>query len=112
MAGLDCWGQLLMVRREMGLPDLDPLSGVTRHTPLSMAHRYREVSGMLEECVPQHAAIAAVFRARVFVHVAVVITIDNRLAVLETNPKSGARWLWLRDFLSLYQAVTFYRDRT
>jgi hypothetical protein len=109
-AGLDCWGQLLLVRAELGCRPLPSLGGVTRHTIRTMGSRYTEVSNGLQVCQPEPGAIAAVFRGALFVHVGVVVDIEGRLAVLETNPASGARWLRVPEFLSLYYKVIFYRD--
>lgn len=43
--------------------------------------------------------------------VGVVVDIDGRLAVLETNPNSGPRWLYLRQFEATYLKVIYYRDQ-
>lgn len=110
LAGLDCWGQLLLVRAELGCQPLPSLGGVTRHTVRTMGSQYAEVSNGLEVCEPEVGAIAAVFRGALFVHVGIVIEIDGILAVLETNPASGARWLRVPEFLSFYYKVIFYRD--
>lgn len=110
MQGGDCWFFVLSVRADLGLPPLPPLHSTTRHTPLAMAHEYEQVSGTLEQCEPQVGAVAAVFRGRLMVHVGIVLEIDGRLAVLETNPGSGPRWLRVRDFVERYYRVIFYRD--
>lgn len=110
MAGGDCWFLTCAVREEMGLPGLPSLGGTTRHTPLAMAHEYERVSAGLEVCEPCEGAIAAVFRGKLMIHVGVVVTIDGRLAVLETNPASGPRWMWTHDFIQRYFKVIFYRD--
>lgn len=110
MGGLDCWGQVMRVRGEIGLPELPTIGDTTRHTPLAMAHYYDSVSSTLSQCEPEPGAVAAVFRGRLMVHVGVVLEIDGRLAVLETNPGSGARWLRVRDFVERYYRVIFYRD--
>ena len=110
MAGHDCWGQLLLLRAELGCAPLPSLGGVTRGTPLAMCSQYADVSAALEQCEPEVGAIAAVFRGRAFVHCGVVIEIDGRLAVIETNPGSGPRWLHVRRFLDQYARVIFYRD--
>lgn len=112
MEGLDCWGQLLLVRRAMGLPELPSIGPVSRAEPLEMQHQYRRVQATLEACLPQPGAIAAVFRGTAFVHVGVVVEIDGRLAVLETNQGSGPRWKSVADFVDTYYKVIFYRDKS
>lgn len=111
--GFDCWGLTLLVRRELGLPELEGPAEANRENPLAMQRLYsRLTTGPLEK-VPDllPGDVAAVFRSRILVHVAVAIEIDGRIALLETNPGSGVRWLYLDRFLQAYYQVTFYRDR-
>lgn len=111
MAGGDCWFFAMSVRQELGCQPLPALETVTRHTPHAMGHNYTSVSALLEPCDPEVGAIAAVFKGRAFVHVGVVVEIDGRLAVLETNQGSGPRWMRLPQFLDFYFKVIFYCDR-
>lgn len=109
MHGGDCWYFVCAVREDLGLPSLPSLGGTTRHTPLAMAHEYERVSSGLEVCEPCEGAIAAVFRGKLMVHVGIVVMIDGRLAVLETNPASGPRWMWTHYFVQRYFKVIFYK---
>lgn len=111
MAGLDCWGQMLLIRAELECADLPALTAVTRHTVQAMGSEYRSISGRLEACDPEQGAIAAVFKGKAFVHVGVVVEIDGRLGVLETNEATGPRWMRVPQFLDTYYKVIFYRDR-
>jgi len=112
--GFDCWGLTLLVRREMGLPELEGPADANRENPLAMQRLYSRITSGPLEPVPdlQPGDVAAVFRARVLVHVAVAVEIDGRIALLETNPGSGVRWMYLDRFLQTYYQVTFYRDRS
>lgn len=111
--GFDCWGLALLVRKELGLPDLAGPQEANRDNPMAMQKLYREVSeAALEPCDSLRPGdLAAVFKARVMVHVAVAVEIDGRIALLETNPSSGVRWMFLDRFLQTYYKVIFYRDR-
>jgi hypothetical protein len=111
--GFDCWGLVLLVRAEMGLPALAGPSDANRDNPVAMQRLYKQVSEQsLEKCADLRPGdIAAVFRASVMVHVAVAVEIDGRIALLETNPGSGVRWMFLDRFLQTYYKVAFYRDR-
>jgi ABC-type bacteriocin/lantibiotic exporter with double-glycine peptidase domain len=71
---------------------------------LSERVKFREVA-------PVPGAIATVWRGRLCTHVAVVVEIDNRLGVLETNPSTGPRWLSVADFERNYMKVIYYHDR-
>lgn len=112
LEGLDCWGLVLGIRRDLGFSDLPEIGAVTRHTVQEMQHQFKEVSYTLEKGDPVPGALAAVFRARVFVHVGLVVEIEGRLAVIETNPKTGVRWMFLERFLDVYYKVAFYSDRS
>ena len=113
MKGLDCWGLVLALRDELDFPRLPDIGSVTRHTVQEMQHQFKAVSYTLERVErPSVGSIAAVFRASVFIHVGLVVEIDGRLAVIETNEKTGVRWMYLERFLSVYYKVAFYRDRS
>jgi hypothetical protein len=60
---------------------------------------------------PLPGAIATCWRGRLCTHVALVIEVDGRPAVLETNQASGPRWRWLADFASTQLKVIYYDDR-
>lgn len=111
MEGLDCYGLLIRIREELGLTAPPDVGSITRHNVVGMQHRYSETVGQLEECQPEVGSIAGVFRNKALIHVGVVVSIDGRLSVLETNPKSGPRWLRVREFQDQYAKVIFYRDR-
>lgn len=112
MTGLDCWGLVLQIRRDLGLPELAECSEAVRGNPLEMQRRFKEVSDGLEETAGiDVGTIAAVFKSHVIVHVALALEIEGRLAFIETNPAGGVRWMWADRFLKTYYKVKFYRDR-
>lgn len=112
--GFDCWGLVLLVREELGLPVLDGPSSANKDNPIAMQRLYRSITtGPLEERdTLSPGDVAAVFKAGVMVHVAVAIEIDGRIALIETNPGSGVRWVYLDRFLQTYYKVIFYGDRS
>jgi hypothetical protein len=107
---LDCWGLALRVRRDMGLPELPEVGAFDRMTPMGMKDGYRQVTSSLTESAPAPGSLAAVFKGRAFAHVGVVISVDGRIAVIETNPKTGVRWQWLERFKAENFKVIFYSD--
>lgn len=111
--GFDCWGLTLLIREALGLPVLDGALDANKDNPLAMQRLFRDLTAGPLEQVPElrPGHIAAVFRAQVLVHVAVAIEIDGRMALLETNPGSGVRWMYVDRFLQTYYKVAFYRDR-
>lgn len=111
-AAFDCWGQVRDVRANVfgweWLPSFGAIEdgdkrGLTKAV-LTERVKFREVA-------PVPGAIATVWRGLLCIHVAVVVEIDNRLAVLETNPGSGPRWLSVPDFERQYMKVIYYHDR-
>lgn len=112
-ARYDCWGLVRAVRHELlGLPLLPSFGAVRNTMPAAFTRAYEEQAALMEECQPEPGAIAAVFRGRIVIHVAVVIEVDGALAVLEIrNDRTSARWLRISDFESRYLRVIYYRDK-
>ncbi|QQE90855.1 hypothetical protein [Azotobacter chroococcum] len=107
----NCWGLARSVRHEVyGLPLLPEYGRHVQASPQAQRD-YRFQADLLEECRPEPGAIAAVFRGQLCIHVGVVIEVEGRLAVLETNQLSGCRWLRVPDFERRYLRVIYYRDR-
>lgn len=109
----DCWGLVRAARHELlGLPLLPSFGAVRNTMPAAFTRAYEEQAALMEECQPEPGAIAAVFRGRIVIHVAVVIEVDGALAVLEIrNDRTSARWLRIPDFESRYLRVIYYRDK-
>lgn len=109
LPGIDCWGLVLLVRRELGLPELDS-NEVSGKDARGFTLAYRRQIRALEVCEPQQGAIAAAFRGSLCLHVAVVVEIEGRLAALEIT-ETGARWMRLPVFEQKYPRVIYYRDK-
>ena len=106
----DCWSLCRSIRHEvLGLPLL-PSFGHVRHTmPREFTKSYRAVAKTMTRCEPEVGAIAAVFRGKICIHVAVVVEIDGDLAIMEINPTTNCRWLRIPDFERRYLKVIYYR---
>lgn len=110
-AKYDCWGLCREVRNLHCGKRLLPSFGAIRNTqPKEFTRAYQQESASMEECEPEHGAIAAVFRGPLCIHVAVIIELENGLHALEINPKKGARLMRVSDFESQYLRVIYYRD--
>lgn len=108
----DCWGLVREARHLHCGKRLLPSWGDIRNTqPKEFTRAYRSESATMEECPPEHGAIAAVFRGPVCTHVALVVSLDDRLYALDINPSKGARFQPVPDFESQYLKVVYYRDR-
>lgn len=107
----DCWGQVRDVRHNVfGLPLLPSYGSIADGDKRGLTKAALRESRNFQIVDPCPAAIATVWRGRLCTHVAVVVEVDGRLAVLETNPQTGPRWLPLRDFERNYLRVVYYHD--
>ena len=107
----DCFGVVREVRHLHCGKRLLPSFGAIRNTqPKEFTRAYQQESASMQECKPEHGAIAAVFRGPLCIHVAVIIELENGLHALEINPKKGARLMRVSDFESQYLRVIYYRD--
>lgn len=114
MPGLDCWGLVRLARvslfgRSM-LPsysetDPDDKAGLT-----TAASEVREQGGF-KEVEPRPGVIATGWRARLCVHVGLVVEADGRLWVLETDVDTGPTLTKINAFEARYTRVVFYDDQ-
>jgi len=109
LPGIDCWGLVLLVRRDLGLAEL-PTYSISGKDPKSFTLAYRQQRERMEVCDAEVGAVAAAFRGSLCLHVAVVVEIENRLAALEIT-ESGARWMRIAAFEQKYPKVIYYRDK-
>lgn len=108
----DCWGLVRAVRHELlGLALLPAYGNLRNTSPRDFTRAYRTESSLMEQCQPEHGAIAAVLIGSVCVHVAVVLEHRGRLRILEINPTRGARFMPLNEWLRDHNCVTYHRDK-
>lgn len=104
----DCWGLVRAVRHELyGLPLLPSHGAVTARDKQAMTEVYHVEAEGFTEGPPCPAAIAAVWKSGLCVHVAVCVDIDGRLGVLESSVKHGALWLSVDEFERRYLTVRY-----
>lgn len=109
--GADCWGLALLVRRRLGRNDPFAPHASAYDDPRANRRVFRHAMGWVRPTDdPQPGAFAAVLHREQCRHVGVVLDIDGRLCVLETEVLGGVRWYTLDDFLSLHAKVVFYDD--
>lgn len=107
----DCYGLAREVRHlQYGCRLLPELGHIRNTMPREFTRAYAKESADMRECKPEPGAIAAVFRGILCVHVAVVVEIEDRLAALEINQRTGARWMRIPDFERQYLTVKYYAD--
>lgn len=110
---IDCFGLVRHARHNHCGMALLPSFGQIRNTqPREFTEAYRTTAeSVMEECEPEHGAVASVFRGGICIHVALVIKKNGTLYTLDINPKKGARFQRLADFESQYLKVLYYRDK-
>ncbi|WP_394065429.1 hypothetical protein [Alcaligenes sp. WGS1538] len=111
---LDCWGLVRLARVSLfGRPllpshaDIDPAD----KTGLTAAAQAVQAQGGFQEVPPRPGAIAAAWRARLCVHVGIVVEADGRLWVLETDSGTGPTLTRINVFETRYTRVIFYDDQ-
>ncbi|MGO3868924.1 MAG: hypothetical protein ACTJH7_02505 [Alcaligenes sp.] len=112
---LDCWGLVRLARASLFgramLPsysetDPDDKAGLTK------AASEVRVQGGFVEVQPRPGAIATGWRARLCVHVGIVVEADGRLWVLETDAGTGPTLTKINAFEARYTRVIFYDDQS
>lgn len=107
----DCWGLVREVRyKHLGCRLLPSFGDVRNTMPREFTKAYELESATMRECRPEVGAIAAVFRGRICVHVAVIVEIEGALAALEIRAKSGVRWCRIPEFERANPQVKYYAD--
>src|SRR5665648_490528 len=109
---LNCWGLVRLVRHEMyGLPLL-PAFGIDSDDKRGMTFAANAVTTEnLIEGPPCKGSIIEVWIGRLCIHVAVVIEVEGRLAVMESTGKKNVSWMRLPDFEAQYATVKYFNDK-
>lgn len=108
MDGLDCWGLVVMVRRDMTGQELPAYGCIPPEDKRNMTLAAGEVSASLSPCSPRAGAIAFAYRGRVCVHVGIIVEADGRLWVFETDEPTGPVLTPVSRFLNRYVRVELY----
>ncbi|SHL49376.1 hypothetical protein [Halomonas caseinilytica] len=105
----DCYGLVRAVRAEIfGLPWMPHYRFAGDDDKRAMTLAARHANRHLTPGPPEPGAIAECWRGELCTHVAVVVELDGRLAVLETDKGSGPRWDYLEDFEACHLRVIYY----
>lgn len=105
---VDCWGLVRVARADLGYPELPAWGAIAATDKRGMTKAYGASVGDWEQVPAQHGAIAFCFRGSLCIHVGIVVAVDGRLAVVDTNSSTGPRWMWLTDFERNFSRVVYY----
>lgn len=110
---LDCWGLVRLARHHLFNKSLlDSFSCIESGDTASMTRevvRCAQKEGFVA-CEAKPGAIATAWRGRICPHVGIVVEIDGRLRILDTNINVGARLQSIQSFSANYTKVVFYDD--
>jgi hypothetical protein len=104
----DCWGLVCIVRKKLRGDDLPLFVEIQDKRTLTHAAHDMMAQGFRQIDNPQLGALVAVWRGRLCLHVGIVITIESRLAIIDSSEKHGVRWQWLPDFERQHLKVTYH----
>ena len=111
---LDCWGLVRLARVSLFgrslLPSHVEIDPQDKASLTAAAQAVRE-QGCFQEVQARPGAIAAAWRARLCVHVGLVVQADGRLWVLETDAGTGPTLTRINTFETRYTRVIFYDDQ-
>lgn len=111
---LDCWGLVRLARHELFgramLPSYAEIDPEDKQALTVAAASVREQGGFVAT-LPQAGAIATAWRARLCVHVGLVVQADGRPWVLETDEATGPCLSPISAFESRYTRVIYYDDQ-
>lgn len=108
----DCWGLVRDARvRLFGKPLLASYGEIGGQMAREMTEAVNQtIHKHLKPCRPQPGAMAMGWRGRLCIHVGIVVEVDGRNWVLETDSGTGPVLTKIREFESRFLKVTYYDD--
>lgn len=110
----DCWGLVRQARHELFarplLPSYASIAPDDKRALTAAAQRVREDGGF-SPVAARPGSIATAWRARICVHVGLVVQADGRLWVLETDEGVGPSLTPIWEFEPRYTRVIYYDDQ-
>lgn len=104
---LDCYGVVLEVRKDLGLPDWPDYRGVTKEGN-AFDKEAREFVKSRTATPPVPGAMALVFKGRIVNHAAVCFSFCGQLYVMECNPKTNMTISPVTDFVRKNKSLEWW----
>lgn len=113
--GADCYGLTRMARVYLfGKPWMPVHGAVEGSDKKALTGAVTEEAARYREVKPYPAAVATAWRGKLCTHIAVVVDVDGRRMILETNEPGkadhGPRLVNLRHFEQRFAKVVYYDD--
>jgi len=113
--GADCYGLVRLARVHLfGKPWMPEHGAVEGSDKKTLTRAMEKEAVNYKECSPHPGAIACCYRGRLCTHIAIVVEVDGRLMILETDEpdhcKKGPRMVQLKQFERRFLKVVYYDD--
>ena len=108
LEGSDCWGLVCIVREAVRGDILPAFADIKDKRALTHAAHDMIAQGWREVSKPKVGTLVAVWRGALCMHIGIVIEIDGRMAVIDSDEKRGVAWKWLTDYLRQHAKVTLH----
>ena len=108
LEGSDCWGLVCIVREAVRGDRLPAFADIHDKRALTHAAHDMIAQGWREVSKPKVGTLVAVWRGALCMHIGIVIEIDGRMAVIDSDEKRGVAWKWLTDYLRQHAKVTLH----
>lgn len=113
--GADCYGLVRLARVHLfGKPWMPSHGSVEGSDKKALTGAVRQESESYHEVPPRAGAIATAWRGNLCTHIAIVVDIDGRPMILETDEPGrgshGPRLVNLRQFENRFLRVVYYDD--
>lgn len=105
---IDCYGIVLKVREDLGLPQWPAWDGVTKRNH-GLHREGTSFARSVTRCEPEEGAVAACYEGGLMTHVGIVINTPAGLEVIECNPRTRVTCMPLRRFVRRFIRVEFYK---
>lgn len=113
--GADCYGLTRLARVHLfGKPWMPAHGAVEGANKRALTQAVRAEARRYHQVSPRPGAIATAWRGRLCTHIAIVVEVDQRPMILETNEPGGAdhgpRLATVRSFEQRFLRVVYYDD--
>lgn len=113
--GSDCYGLTRLARVHLfGKPWMPAYGEVSGSDKKALTNAVRQEAANFYESRPHAGAIAAAWRGNLCTHIAIVVEVDGKPMILETNEPGkadhGPRLVGLRTFEQRFLKVVYYDD--
>lgn len=113
--GSDCYGLTRLARVHLfgkgWMPDYGNVEATDKR---ALTEAMLEESQKFTQCTPHAGAIAVAYRGKLCTHIAIVVSVDGKPMILETNEAGvathGPRLVNLRYFEQRFLKVVYYDD--